>query len=103
MKRAIIFLTFVVLALFLIHPVNNNDIWMHIKTGQLMLENVEIATVDDYSYTVAGKDWLNHQWLSQIIFYLFYNSFGTTGIIFLQFILLFFCLYPFIQESIQKR
>lgn len=89
MKNILIFLTFVILILLLVHPVDNNDLWMHIRTGEVMLENMSVASVDDYSYTVQGREWLNHQWLSQVIFFLVYRSSGVSGLIFLQAIAVF--------------
>ena len=89
MKNLLIFLTFAILVLLLVHPVDNNDLWMHIRTGEAMLENMSVASVDDYSYTVQGREWLNHQWLSQVIFFLVYRFSGVNGLIFLQAIAVF--------------
>ncbi|MDO8602966.1 MAG: tetratricopeptide repeat protein [Candidatus Omnitrophota bacterium] len=90
MKKILIFFTFAVLALFLVHPVQNGDTWMHLKSGQLMIERMQVLSIDDYSYTIAGKEWLNHQWLSQVIFYFVYKLFGVNGLIFFLAIVIFF-------------
>jgi len=96
LKNTLIFLVFALLAMLVIHPVDSNDTWMHIKTGGIMLENMQVRAAEDYSYTAQGKEWLNHQWLSQVVFYIVYKFAGVNGIllfcalfIFLAFILLF--------------
>lgn len=96
MKIIAISLTFIVLALLVVHPLAEADTWMHIKTGQIMAEEMRMTWVDEYSYTKGGEQWLNHQWLSQIIFYIIYKFFSFNGLvifsaimIFLAFVLLF--------------
>ncbi|MDP2922018.1 MAG: tetratricopeptide repeat protein [Candidatus Omnitrophota bacterium] len=100
LKKILIFLVFAVLVMLVIHPVDSNDTWMHIKTGGIILENMRIRAVDDYSYTAQGREWLNHQWLSQVIFYIVYRFSGVNGIllfcalfIFLAFLILFRIMY----------
>jgi len=73
------------------------DIWLHLKTGEHILENRSIPKVDIYSFTQENKEWINHEWLSQVIFYSIYNKFGTNGLILFRaiiilsvFLLLFF-------------
>jgi len=90
MKYILISLTFIILALLLIRPVNEADTWMHIKTGEIMVKDMRITQVDEYSYTKAGEKWLNHQWLSQVIFYLIYKLSGINGLIIFSAIIIFF-------------
>lgn len=89
MKKVLIVLSFMLLALLVIQPVHNEDVWMHIKSGEVMLRDMRVLSVDDYSYTAQGAEWLNHQWLSQILYYLFYRVFGVNGLIYLKAILIF--------------
>ena len=59
------------------------DYWWHLRTGQYIVENRSIPTHDIYSYTVQGKEWLTHEWLSEAAIYLSVSSFGyavTLGI-----------------------
>jgi len=90
MKYILISLTFIILALLLIRPVNEADTWMHIKTGEIMVKDMRITQVDEYSYTKTGEKWLNHQWLSQVIFYLIYKFSGINGLIIFSAIIIFF-------------
>lgn len=100
MKYILIPLAFIILALLLIHPAGEADTWMHIKTGQIIVEDTRMTRVDEYSYTKAGEEWLNHQWLSQVIFYFVYKLSGINGliifsaiVIFLAFIFFFINIY----------
>ncbi|MBU4312827.1 MAG: tetratricopeptide repeat protein [Candidatus Omnitrophica bacterium] len=89
MRKVLVVLAFVLLALLVVQPVHNVDVWMHIKSGELMLRDMQVLSKDDYSYTARGTEWLNHQWLSQISYYLFYRVFGVNGLIYLKAILIF--------------
>ncbi|MDP2921643.1 MAG: tetratricopeptide repeat protein [Candidatus Omnitrophota bacterium] len=89
MRYILISLVFIVLALLLIHPAGEADTWMHIKTGQIMLENMRVTSVDDYSYTRAGEKWINHQWLSQAIFYVVHRASGINGLVIFTALVLF--------------
>jgi len=102
MKYILISLTFIILALLLIRPVNEADTWMHIKTGQIMVEDMRMMRVDEYSYTKAGEKWLNHQWLSQVIFYFVYKLSGISGIIVFSAIIIFFA-FVFLFINIYRK
>lgn len=87
---------FIIILLLSIEPVINYDIWWHLKTGEIILQNGEIPDKDIFSYTKAGEKWINHEWLSQVIFYLTYKLFGLYGPIILKtFVLMmsFFVIY----------
>jgi len=51
------------------------DLWLHLKTGEVIVEQGFIPIKDIFSCTVPGQVWNNHEWLFQVIFYLFL-SFG---------------------------
>ncbi|MCX5688045.1 MAG: hypothetical protein NTV71_05375, partial [Candidatus Omnitrophica bacterium] len=75
---------------------------MHIKTGQIMVQDMRIMQVDEYSYTKAGEKWLNHQWLSQVIFYFVYKFSGTSGLIIFSAIIIFFA-FVFLFINIYRK
>jgi len=64
--------------------IKENDTWLHLRTGQFISENGYVPKSDIYSFTMAGKGWVNHEWLSQIIFYKIYSIFGINGLIFMR-------------------
>ena len=60
------------------------DLWLHIKTGQFIVEHKYVPDADVLSCTIAGKPWVNHEWLFQVIVYLIFNSQGPDGLIAMQ-------------------
>jgi len=63
------------------------DLWLHLKTGEVIVEQGFIPTTDIFSCTVAGQPWNNHEWLFQVIFYLFLSFGGYDGLFTAQAIL----------------
>lgn len=53
-----------------------SDLWWHIAGGRWMLENGTLRVADPFSYTAAGKRWLNDSWLSDVQLYLWTELFG---------------------------
>jgi hypothetical protein len=45
------------------------DYWWHLRTGQYIVETRSIPTEDVFSYTATGKDWIAHEWLSEVLIY----------------------------------
>ncbi len=67
-----------------ISQVSNNDIWMHMKNGELILKNRHFLYKDTYSFRTIGKAWVNHEWLAGVIFYLVFQINGVNALIFLK-------------------
>lgn len=59
---------------------NDPDIWWHLRNAQMLLQQHHFPRVDTYSFTVAGHPWINHEWLSEIPYYLAYRGFGLVGL-----------------------
>lgn len=64
--------------------VKDLDLWLHLRTGQYIVETKTIPQQDIYSFTIAGKDWVNHEWLFQVLAYLSYHFGGSDGLIKMQ-------------------
>jgi len=62
----------------------NGDIWWHLATGRYILETKSVPTKDVFSYTVAGRRWVTHEWLSEVIFWQVYQFAGIRGLIVLR-------------------
>ncbi len=58
------------------------DLWGHIKFGGDHLRAGELAERDPYSFTAYGSQWINHEWLAELIFYAIYRFLGDTGLLF---------------------
>jgi hypothetical protein len=64
-------------------PVTDPDVWWHLRTGQLTLQTHHIFHTDPYSFTRAGQEWINHEWLSEILMFGIYRVFSYGGLIIL--------------------
>jgi len=58
----------------------DNDLWMHLYSGQRILAESAVPRVDDASYTAAGLPWVDHEWLSQIGLATLYSAGGSTAL-----------------------
>lgn len=58
----------------------DNDLWMHLFSGRLILANGAVPRVDAFSYTAAGLPWIDHEWLTQSAFAAAFDSLGSTGL-----------------------
>jgi hypothetical protein len=70
--------------IFFLHPIFGWDLWWQIRAGEWMLANGSVMSFDVFSFTKLGHQWINHEWGSEIVFYLIYNCFGIAGLIFMK-------------------
>ncbi|MGC1872908.1 MAG: hypothetical protein WA700_18265 [Acidobacteriaceae bacterium] len=56
------------------------DIGWHLRNAQIQLQRHAFLHQDLYSFTTAGKPWMDHEWLSEIPYYLAWRAFGSRGI-----------------------
>jgi len=64
--------------------IHDFDLWLHLKAGEYILQHKAIPAQDIFSFTVAGKPWIDHEWLFQILVYLINLKFGSDGLVSLQ-------------------
>jgi hypothetical protein len=57
------------------------DLWGHIKFGETIWKAGHVAMPDPFSYLTAGRLWLDHEWLSEVVFYLIFTVAGPAGLI----------------------
>ncbi|MCL6582935.1 MAG: tetratricopeptide repeat protein [bacterium] len=82
---ASLFICLITLAFALnISQMSNNDIWMHLKNGELILKNRHFLYKDTYSFRTIGMPWVNHEWLAGVIFYLIYQIGAVNALIFFK-------------------
>lgn len=55
------------------------DFWWHLKTGEIIAQTWSVPSADPYSFTVAGKAWIAHEWLWEVFVY-WLVSFGGFGL-----------------------
>jgi len=63
------------------------DLWLHIAMGKFIILKGYVPSVDVLSCSIAGRPWVNHEWLFQIIVYSIYNMSGADGLILMQVII----------------
>ena len=57
------------------------DLWGHILFGQAHWESGSLAETDIYSFTACGHEWVNHEWLTELIFYFLFTTFQDLGLL----------------------
>ena len=68
--------------LFGCYALVNGDIWWHLKTGELILEQRRIPTENLFTYTNPNSSWIDLHWGFQCFVAFVYNYFGAFGLIF---------------------
>ncbi|MDT8069176.1 MAG: hypothetical protein ROO76_13505 [Terriglobia bacterium] len=66
--------------------VSDPDIWWHLNNAQLILAG-HFPRVDTFSWTAKGSPWMDHEWLSEIPYYLSYRAGGLRGLYAISFLL----------------
>lgn len=56
-------------------PIIDPDFWWHLRTGQRIVEE-GIPRVDPYSFTVPGRTWVTHEWLSEVVLWTLWSRLG---------------------------
>lgn len=56
------------------------DLWGHVRFGQLTLELGYLPRVDPYSFLSRPAGWINHEWLSEVIFATSFDALGVAGL-----------------------
>jgi hypothetical protein len=66
------------------YTIADPDLWGHVRFGLDILKKGFIVQLDTYSYRTAGQLWINHEWLSEVIFAILYDVWGPAGLIVLK-------------------
>jgi hypothetical protein len=61
--------------------VTDPDLWWHLKTGEVIVEQRAVPRTDPFSYTRAGQPWVAHEWLSELLLFSLYRAAGWPGLI----------------------
>lgn len=57
------------------------DLWWYLRCGEDILRSGQIRQVDTYSFTAAGLPYLNHEWLSQVLFAFLFQHGGSLALV----------------------
>lgn len=58
----------------------DNDVWWHIRTGEIILDSGRIPRVDPFSHLAAGHYWIPHSWGSDVAIALASRAGGLDGV-----------------------
>ena len=62
-------------------PVEDPDLWWHLRTGQWIIEHGRVPMVDSFSAYGMGKPWVAYSWLFEVIISGIHTRFGLVGIV----------------------
>ena len=77
------FVAIVAIGLFVMasRNVTDPDVWWHLRTGQLIVQNHAVFHTDPFSFTKFGQPWVNHEWLSDMLIFAVYRAMGFSALI----------------------
>lgn len=87
-KLGCAFLLTAVLLVQASYRIRDPDIWLYLRSGEILLTEGRILTADEFSYTFPGRRWVNHSWLSQGALAAFYLPLGIGGLFLARYLLL---------------
>jgi hypothetical protein len=73
--------TLVVVATLALSSLTVFDFWWYLASGQRILETRSVPSTDPFSYTAAGRPWINHMWGTQVVFTLLWERWGRAALI----------------------
>lgn len=78
-----IFFLILLLVLFILttQEVTDPDFWWHLRAGQYIFETRSIPHTDIFSFTFTGREWVTHEWLSEVLIYAIFKWLGWGGLV----------------------
>jgi hypothetical protein len=80
-RRLLVFVLMIVLFMIAVRPITDPDFWWHLRTGQYIFETGTIPHQDIFSSLFFGKEWVTHEWLSEVLMYLVHRALGYSGLV----------------------
>lgn len=67
---------------FLVFPktIADPDLGWHLRNAAYFVQHLGVIHRDQFSFTTAGKPWIDHEWLSELPFYFAWKLFGVRGV-----------------------
>lgn len=81
----------------------SEDIGRHIKLGEIIWQTKSVPHTNLLSYTATDFPFINHHWLSEVLFYGFYHTGGLVGVMIASIIILlatYLILFLIIQDKL---
>lgn len=73
---------FIIFSFLLYNSYNylDNDLGWHLAVGEAVIEERAVPDLDNYNYTLAGKSWVDHEWLLDLTSAWLFDNFGYLGV-----------------------
>ena len=91
-------LSFLLAAVVSIKNLREPDIWWQIRTGEWIIDHQKVPTVDVFSYTQQGQDWINIKWGFEVLAAWISKTLGPESIFIIQMLVSLLILY-FIKKK----
>jgi len=69
---------------FATSSMDDPDIWWHLRNAESLVQTGHIVSRDAYSFTAFGAPWMNHEWLSELPYYVGWHWLGFLGLYLVQ-------------------
>jgi len=69
---------------FATSSMDDPDIWWHLRNAESFVQTGHIVSRDAYSFTATGTPWMNHEWLSELPYYVGWHWLGFRGLYLVQ-------------------
>jgi len=73
-------LFFLTVAAFGCFQIIDMDVWLYLRTGEYICSTLRAPRTDFFSYTAAGRPWIDIHWLAQVFLWLAYAACGAVGL-----------------------
>ncbi|HID76543.1 MAG TPA: hypothetical protein EYP56_11155 [Planctomycetaceae bacterium] len=62
-------------------PVDDPDVWWHLRAGQWIVEHRGLPTTDSFSAGGSGRPWVAYSWTAELLLYGLYSALGLRGLL----------------------
>lgn len=87
-------------------PLTHDDLFWHMRTGELVLETGSVPTTDPFSHTLPGAPWTSHEWGFGLITHALASAAGLIALVHLQQVItlaLFALLYAVVRRALASQ
>lgn len=83
-QRLFTAILFIALFVMATREIADPDFWWHLRAGQTIIQTGTIPHTDIFSFTASEKEWVTHEWLSEVLMYGLYTigGFGPLILVF---------------------
>ncbi len=78
-SRLAVWVGLLALAVMAVRTTLDPDLWWHLRTGEWILGR-GLPREDVFSFTAAGREWVTHEWLAQVVMWSVWDVVGASGL-----------------------